>query len=470
MSENSRPAQVVVHYGMPKTGTSSIQESLFRRLSDPRFYYLKLGRSNASIPIATAFKGDAADFHFHVKSGTSADALRKHRAGVLENLDAELKLAGERTPILSGEAISGLKESEFRQLCGALTRQRKAAVTAVGYVRRPKEYMESTFQQRVKSGEPGFDMPRVFPRYRARFAKFDAALGKENVGIWLFDPSRFRDKCVVQDFCARLGIQFRAQDVTRTNEALSLPALSLLYAYRKFGPGYGVGPNVIEENRRLIRHVRSLGGLKLRLHSSLVAPVIEARREEIEWMEARLGASLAEDISANDAEAIRSEEDLLKFTPDTLRWLAGELGEEHAGQWRPDMSPLEVAQWMHLLRIRLGAGDRKPRQSAAKSIPPGRHSADPNGQGDPRMNLKDMVQSARQAAPNLEKVSDDDAQKLVREVFRHIRREITATPEGKVEIDGLGLFRVRQAERKKEGRKVRIKKVIFRAEKEKPSE
>jgi hypothetical protein len=363
MGGGAKPDRVVMHFGMPKTGTTSIQLSLMRRLSDERFRYLKLGYANGSYAIASAFKADPGRFHRHRKEGTSAEQLRQLREEAVNGLRSQLEAASGRTAILSAEVVFGFDETELQALCRALGRH--GAVTAVGYIRRPKEFIESTFQQLVKGGRSNFAVDRLFPRYRARLETIDAVLGRESTRIWLFDPASFPGRCAVQDFCARLGIGLRPEDVTRTNEGLSRPALALLYAYRKFGPGYGVGPQVMWENKLLVRRVRKLPGPKLRLHSSLVAPVLETKRPEIEWVQERLGASLAEDIAAHDEGAVRSEEDLLAFTPESLRWLAGELGDEFAGRWRADMSPREVAEWMHLLRARTAATD--PRLAAAAS-------------------------------------------------------------------------------------------------------
>src|SRR5690606_27887151 len=97
------------------------------------------------------------------------------------------------------------------------------------------------------------------------------------------------------------------------------------------------------------------------LHSSLVAPVLAEQRKDIEWMEARLGASLAEDLAAHDDVAIHSEEELLRFTPESLQWLAEQLDEDHA---QTEMSPTEVADRMHQLRVRLAAADREAKAAA----------------------------------------------------------------------------------------------------------
>jgi hypothetical protein len=80
-------------------------------------------------------------------------------------------------------------------------------------------------------------------------------------------------------------------------------------------------------------------------------------------MEARLGAALAEDLAEDDGDAVRSEEDLLAFSPDWLQWLARELGEAAAAA--PGMGPGEVANWMHRLRHKL-AGDARRQADAGR--------------------------------------------------------------------------------------------------------
>jgi hypothetical protein len=357
------PAGVIAHFGMPKTGTTSIQLSLMRRLADERFHYLKLGHANASYAIANAFKTEAHKFHRHRKEGTSPERLSQLRREAADHLNAELDAAAGRTAILSAEVVFTFDESELNALCRALARG--GPLRVAGYVRRPKEFMESLFQQGIRGGRGNFAVDRLFPRYRQRLQTLDTVFGRGNTLIWPYVPASFPAGCVVQDFCRRLGIAFPSEHVTRTNESLSLPALSLLYAYRKFGPGYGVGPQVMRENKLLVRSLRGLPGPKVRLHSSVVAPVLQARRSEIEWVEERISASLAEDPAAHDEHAVRSESDLLVFSPDSLAWLAGQLGEAYASRRHRDMSPTEVAGWMHLLRAKVAAEQEARRSSRA---------------------------------------------------------------------------------------------------------
>ena len=365
MSPAPGPSRTVIHFGMDKTGSSSLRASLSARLKDPRFHYVMLGISNASRGLAAAFKEDPASFPFFKQSGLTPEELAKVRAEALEGLEAELRKAVGRTAVMSAEAVTNFSQAEFANLCGFIG-ERSGPIQAVGYIRRPRDYMESVFQQQVKGSFVAALRPRsLLGDYRARFEKFDAVLGKDNARLWLFEPRSFPDGCVVQDFCSRIGIQVPKNQVIRVNEGLSRAAVSLLFAYRKFGGGQAPRPTLFRENALLTNHLEKLGGPKLRLHSSLTAPVIRHHRDAIAWMEERLGEPLTEDLRADDAHAIRSESDLLQFPPESLKWLAGQLGPDCAARCRPGMPAQEVAEWVDLLRVKLAAADEQARKGKA---------------------------------------------------------------------------------------------------------
>lgn len=351
---------VILHFGLPKTGSSSIQQSLAQHLNDARFHYVNLGNPNASTAVATMFKAEPASFHLHAKRNANAEELESLRDRFRRRLRRELRKARGRTAIISAEAASGLDEAELHRLCEVVAEQ-GGAVTAVGYVRDPRGYMESTFQQQVRGGDDCALVEGARLDYRARIEKFDNVLGRDHVRLWQFDPLQFPDGCVVQDFCNRLGISFNRTDVVRANEGLPLPALKLLYAYRRFGPGYGSGPTAVRENVLLIQQLRDCAGPKLRLHAELVDPLVEGQRDEIEWVESRLGRHFVEPVGAGDESAIHSEDDLLDFAPDSLQWLADQLGPDRPVRYDSG-TPECVAEWMHRLRQKLAMTDDKIRR------------------------------------------------------------------------------------------------------------
>lgn len=353
-----RASNVVLHVGMDKTGSTSIRATLHRHLKDPSFHYVSVWIENSSRSIAAAFKDDPGTFPYFRNSGLSNDELSQLKGLALRDIADELGKAAGKTAIISAEVVSGFNMAEFQRLSDFI-KQYADSFTVAAYIRKPKAYMESNLQQQIKANFAKRIAPnRLLSNYRSRFEKFDSVLGSDNVKLWLFEPSAFPESCVVQDFCRRLGIRINKRKVIRGNEGLSQSALSLLFAYRKFGRERMPGPSLVQENAKLIQCLRHLSGPKMRLHSSIVRPVIMAHQGDISWMEDRLGESLAEDLTKHDEHSIRTEKDLLKFAPEALQWLAMQLGPAYVKRWHPKLTPQEVANWMEALQVQLISGHR----------------------------------------------------------------------------------------------------------------
>jgi hypothetical protein len=346
------PANVILHFGMPKTGSSSIQASLYAGLRDTRFSYLHFGRANANREVIIGFAGDPNRYSLIRRLALSDEALEQARCDVHRRMLEQIERAAGKTVILSCEALYGLKLTELRALV-ALLRGAAGRVTAVGYLRRPRAFMESSFQQRLKALETKtFDPALHMPNYRGQLEKFDKVLGCSKVQYWLFDRERFPGGCVVQDFCSRVGIRFDADAVIHQNEGFSLGAISLLYVYSKFGVGYGIGAEAIAANRSFHSKLRELTGPRLRFHADVIAPFLIRRRATIEWAEGRTGASLDDNATIDDALAVRSEQDLLRVPPEAVDWLKQQLGED-AGDLQFASPPEQIASAVHRLRLKV---------------------------------------------------------------------------------------------------------------------
>ena len=79
------------------------------------------------------------------------------------------------------------------------------------------------------------------------------------------------------------------------------------------------------------------------------------------------------------------------------------------------------------------------------------------------MNLKEYVELAKKIEPKLEKLNDGRGVMLLREVFQQIAWEIKKTTEGIVNVPFFGRFIVKPVEWEKDGQKVVVKRVIFKA-------
>ncbi|MDP2902987.1 MAG: hypothetical protein Q8N96_07730, partial [Methylovulum sp.] len=289
----------VIHIGMHKTGSTSIQVSFCNHLNNPEWRYAQLGHANHSYVLAKILRQD-------LPGGDAAIGLGplSHNE-ILDKFINGLGQEGENY-LLSGEWLSSAvgvsKLTELRDLL--LLHVDK--VTIVGYVRSPKSYMESSFQQHLKMDTLKLNFTALCPRYRHRLEPFDLAFGKENVMLWKFDPATFKNHCVVQDFCDRLSIAFPEKLIKRRNESLSREAIAFLYTYRKHINGKdGNKAFSVKENIKLVNYLAQLKGSKLRFASEVIKPVLDANQADIQWMEQRIGEPLIEPFE-DSADAIRS--------------------------------------------------------------------------------------------------------------------------------------------------------------------
>jgi hypothetical protein len=345
--------QCILHIGMPKTGTSSLQESLRYGLADPAFRYIGLGGSNSTAALATLFS-DKETHYSHRIMGRSVRQVQQCRVQWLSQLDNMLTHTGaEVRPILSAEYCWGMNRMEFERVRDFMA-DRGYTVQLVAYIRPWKQWVESSFQERVRLGQDVFQIaPRQEARldYRGCIETVEAVFGADQVQVFKYDPHIFPEGCVVRHFCQHMGIHLDPASIRRANSSLKLPAIQLLYAYHKFGPGYGSGATAMAENERLNRRLLELGGPALRFHSSAVEPVISKLLPQIPWLEQRLGLPFAEDMTQHDNDiCVRAESDLFDFDGEALAWLAAAVHRKPVCPAAGEAAARAVAVQMHTLR------------------------------------------------------------------------------------------------------------------------
>lgn len=341
----------IIHIGMHKTGSTSIQNSL-SGLNDERFLYAQLGLDpNHSLAIYSLFATQPERHQIHRAERRDAAAIVAYNKRMLGDLERAISSARGRTLLISGEDIIRLPPPDVTRLHSYFQRHFDKP-EVVGYVRPPAEFMASAFQQRVKGGSlTRFDPSRVYRKYEDTFSKFDKSFGRECVHLWKYDPESFPGRCAVQDFCSRLGISIAGGRIVRLNDSLPRQAVALLYTYRRLGQKYGSRTMRAPEGQRLGNLMAGIGNGRFRFSSAVTMPVLQRNRADIDWMEARLGQSLEEDLGACREHDVRGESDLLNPDPDTVTGLLGLLGDA-APAGVTGRTPEEVALLVHALRVR----------------------------------------------------------------------------------------------------------------------
>jgi hypothetical protein len=338
----------IIHIGMHRTGSTSIQESL-QGLSDSQFLYAKLGDNpNHSLAMYSMFAPQPERHHLHRRNGADAAAVSDYIARMRADLEQAVSAAQGRMLVISGEDINAIPPDgllKFRDYF----QQRFEDIAVVGYVRSPGGYMSSVFQHRVRMGAVDrFDLEAQYRSYKATFGKFDEVFGRERVRLLKFDVGAFPGGCAVQDFCARLDIHLPSEKIVRLNESLPREIIALMYSYCRVGPN-GASSLMGPERETLLNRLAPVGNNPFRISANVIKPILEANRADIAWMEARLGQTLHDDFGKHQAGDVLDESDLFHPDPEVTGKLLALLGGTAPTGVKGE-TPEEVARLVHALR------------------------------------------------------------------------------------------------------------------------
>lgn len=318
--------RLLLHVGMHKTGSTAIQYHLRQQLHLGSWNYLCLDDNpNQSLAAFTLFSSHPETHHLHLQAGNTHQQVLYLRRNLMTLLQTELSRHDERNLIFSGEGIVFLTPEELVELSRVFRSGGIERIDVFAYVRTPKSFMESAFQERLKNysaiQSKHWELNALYPNYRQRFLKFIEVFGDGRVHFRRFDPKRFSEHCVVRDFCEFWQIPF-AGLVRRMNDALSRPALAALYSFRRFGKMLPQGPLASQINALLLNRIADLPGPKVRFSPDWVAPVLKNHQDDIAWMEVQMGESLDEDLSPTQYD-IQDFDDLLRFDSQAAADLMG---------------------------------------------------------------------------------------------------------------------------------------------------
>ncbi len=343
-------SRCIMHIGMHKTGSTSIQSSL-KGFSDDVFYYAEMpAGANHSLAMISMFSDNPGQHHLH--QGKKPADIDKFISLSWKSLQKSIKLANGRTLLISGEGISRLSYDNIKAIYKYLS-ENFDEIQVVAYVRSPVGFMTSIFQESLKIiPRTNFIIESDYKNYRDIFGKFDDIFKLENVQLWKFDPKSFPEGCVVQDFCSRLGIALPKQNIVRVNESLSLQSVALLYIYRKFGLMFGSADLNGSESMKLGNAIKDIGNDRLRFSPEIFQPILKKKLLDIEWIENRLGQSFDEGGGQSTAHDIKNEADLIQVGMDVAGKLLQLVGRPDSDM-RLIQSPVSVAYLVGQLRQKL---------------------------------------------------------------------------------------------------------------------
>ncbi len=297
----------ILHVGINKTGTTSIQNS-FQGFDDGRLRYADLQRANHSRPLQMLFAAAYRDLADEQLSPTlfarlSRDSLRKGFQAQLEDRSRDL--------LISAENLSTAFTSHDIADIVAHLRPHFDRIEALAYLREPLGFMVSSLQQRLRDRYVPLRADRLYPAYRTRLGPWDDALGQGNVTLALFDPGAFAGGNVLQDFSSRIGVTCPHSGKQGANQSLTADNFALLYAFRRAQHDKGVVPDLARE-RPAVRDLMRLNAAPFAFDPTLWGDVLERQADDIAWAETRMERVFPTPRPpATDAVVFTSEDDVL---------------------------------------------------------------------------------------------------------------------------------------------------------------
>lgn len=241
--------RLLLHLGMAKTGTTSLQETLGRnrkKLKSLGVIYPSVKPYNHSFKFQVLFKDSPQDsFHYKQLAPDSdeqwqkeLDLLRRQWVDTFTSFD-------EGVCVISAENLPGMKEKEIERLLN-FVQPHFDRISAIVYVREPRESLRSHWEQDVKESLGELSGEALLQRAKSRLSygfldRWSAVLGRDKMTVRPFDADKFHGGSLLADFFhygdlgdyPELNIQER-----QSNQSLGPEGASFLQAFNRRYPQF----------------------------------------------------------------------------------------------------------------------------------------------------------------------------------------------------------------------------------------
>lgn len=301
----------IVHIGMPKTGSSTLQENFFQGIDDPRVSYIQ----NQAGWIHGLFVEHPLDYHFFKNININTlEQFEKYKTNSMQILVNSFLDDSRSIEIFSCEDAFHLDEKGVEKLKLFLEPYFRKIII-VGYVRPLKSFLESAFQQLVKyHNQANLDYNTFYHPYK-NFKRYDNVFGKENVKLFKFDPSTFPEGDILLDFCQKMNLKPSKSKVKVVNESISKEAVAILFTYHYHANAktdFGVKSYTIQ--LKLVNLLRNIGTNKFRFSNQYIKRILDTFHDDYTWIKNRMNES----TDIEDMDGFSDEWELMEYGTNSI--------------------------------------------------------------------------------------------------------------------------------------------------------
>ena len=226
-----------LHIGTNKTGTTAIQSALASYRGPGPEILVTDDTLNSARTLNLAFR--ERPLRRLVPPGADLAALRaKERARF-----SAVLAASDRPALMSSEVFTAISDGAGIDAAVSAARAHAAELRVLVYVRPPRSYVRSLYQQSLKARPPRADVAGFVPRYRDWLGPWLSHPGVDAAEIVGYRPPLVAPDAILRDFAGRceLDPDALAQHAAARNRGMSLEAAAVLTAWYASRPETGPG-------------------------------------------------------------------------------------------------------------------------------------------------------------------------------------------------------------------------------------
>jgi hypothetical protein len=238
--------KVILHVGIHKTGSSTIQDSLkldsnIITLANKGVKVLDCLPANHSEFFQSSFSESPELYHSNVNKGLDIDQINDIAAKKQVDIKRELNYVNNSTIIFTAEDACVFSVESFFKLKAFIldVAGSDASIKVVAFSRDPIDYVESAIQQNVKGNRMTIvnacqlHVQKTLDRYKVLWNKCSNVFSEDNVKIISFESAIKNNNSFLATFLHEIGVEATGTVEVRSNESICSELVCLLSILNK---------------------------------------------------------------------------------------------------------------------------------------------------------------------------------------------------------------------------------------------